>query len=130
MATLSLKRRIERLEKAKATPKVIGIIPGFELVENPDRPGHLMRPEPPGGFEAAVKIQQRKLLAECSQLAACLPDDPDPVHVGRSNEKAAPLKPGQVRKPPPRFKFEKRRIRGKWREFQIDTQTGETVELK
>ncbi len=131
----SLIARIERLEKSRAAniKKVIYVIPTrfpmrVEVVEGVSylRPGLT-----PAEFAEMAAKQQRGLIKRLKELTDMLPDDPDPLHVGMSkNEKAAPLKPGVLRKPPARYRFEKVRIKGKLVEFQIDTHTNERTQLK
>lgn len=97
-----LSSRIAALEKKKANqqPKVIGFIGGpySRMIEDPDRPGHLIWPEPPGGYAAFAKAQQDALLARCVAFNAELDakESEAPISVGTSDQ-LAPLKDGQKR---------------------------------
>jgi len=115
-----LASRIAKLEakrKANEAPKVIAVIGGpySRMIEDPDRPGHLIWPQPPGGYAAFVLAQQTRLLAEVARLAAEL-EEPDeaPSSVGILPDQLAP---GHRK---PNFVF--RREGGK--EIQIDTRDG------
>lgn len=87
MAVASLKSRIAKLEaKRSAVPAEICIVGGqyLELVVDPDRPGHLIRQEPPGGFAEWCRKQQDRLQAQIAELLADMENDAEeqPAHVG------------------------------------------------
>lgn len=99
--------RIERLERKRTfdLPKVICVIGGpyMQLVEDPANPGHLIWPEPPGGFEAYALKQQTRLLRELVETAEIYEGNTNenahvnPRHAGRDDD-LAPLSPGQTKR--------------------------------
>lgn len=110
--------KLEARRKANDMPKVIGVIGGpySQMIEDPSNPGHLIWPEPPGGFEKFARDQQARLLRDCAACDAMLNEaDEAPVNVGILSDQLAP---GAKR---PNFIF--RNEGGK--EIQIDTRTGE-----
>jgi|GEM_PF-1115460 hypothetical protein len=83
----SLAARLSKLEaKRNVAPKVIGIIGGdySQMIEDPANPGHLIWPEPPGGFAEWCLAQQQRLQAQIADLLADLENDAEeqPAHVG------------------------------------------------
>lgn len=94
MALASLKSRIERLEaKHKVdAEKVVAKVGGEygHLVVDPDKPGHLIFSQPPGGFKAYAKTQQAELQAELLRLFANTTDE-DPQPSVRPVTKLVPL---------------------------------------
>jgi hypothetical protein len=100
---MSLAARIAKLEaKRNANAnRVIGVIGSRfgQMVEDPDKPGHLKWAEHPLGFEAWATKQQADLQHELSILfdEDHEPKTSHPHNVG-NNDNAAPLKPGQKAK--------------------------------
>lgn len=103
MALASLKTRIERLQAKQrvSATKVRGVIGGeySQMIVDPERPGHLKYPEPPGGFEKFASKQQARLLGELAALSGESGDvnEHNPHTVGITDQ-LSPLPPGQKRR--------------------------------
>ncbi|WP_276714996.1 hypothetical protein [Pseudooceanicola nitratireducens] len=101
MALASIKARIERLEaKRQAAPELIGVIGGAygQLVPNPDKPGHLMFSQPPGGFEAYALKQQSDLQAQLRELLGdAAGKNTNAPHIVGTPNTIAPLPEGKKR---------------------------------
>lgn len=122
-----LASRITKLEAKRKTndlPKVICVIGGpyMQMVEDPANPGHLIWPEPPGGFEAYALAQQTRLLRDLMDYNAQIDDegntngkDTSPAHVGFNDQ----LAPGAK---PLKFRYETDRSGQEW---QVEISTGQ-----
>ncbi|MFC5738645.1 hypothetical protein [Sinirhodobacter huangdaonensis] len=87
MAVASLKSRIAKLEaKRNIAPAEICIVGGqyLELIVDPNRPGHLIQQEPPGGFAEWCRKQQDRLQAQIVELLADMGNEAEeqPAPVG------------------------------------------------
>ena len=94
--TAALKARVARLESRHkaASDKPKGVIGGEygHLVPNPEKPGHLMFSQPPGGFAEYARNQQNALQSELRTIFANM-NEPQPEGIPAivGNEPLAPL---------------------------------------
>ncbi|WP_395542194.1 hypothetical protein [Neotabrizicola sp. sgz301269] len=104
-----LASRIAKLEakrKMNDLPKVICVVGGpyMQMIEDPANPGHLIWPEPPGGFEIYARNQQSKLLRDLIDYDAQIDDegntngkDTSPAPAGFTDQLAPGAKPLKFR---------------------------------
>ena len=120
--------RLSKLEarKAKQGPRVIGVIAERFPRRWEERDGilHELPRFRPGEYELMAREQQRELLAKCAEFAEQLDegDDMQAPHVGIVTERV-PLPPGTKGK-----RYLHTTNGGK--QFETDTHTGQTVEIK
>lgn len=97
--------KLEAKRKANDLPKVICVIGGdyMQMIFDPENPGRLIWPEPPGGFPAFALAQQSRLLRELAEMSDIYEGNTrdvahtDPRGAGRDDE-LAPLSPGQAKR--------------------------------
>ncbi|KKN68594.1 hypothetical protein LCGC14_0449550 [marine sediment metagenome] len=94
--TAALKARVARLEARHkaANDKPKGIIGGEygHLIPNPDKPGHLMFSQPPGGFAEYARAQQNALQSELRTFFAdMIEPQPEGIPAIVGTEPLAPL---------------------------------------
>lgn len=105
---MSLHRRLAALEKKRKAfdqPKTVFVVGGpyMQLVEDPSNPGHLIWPDPPGGFEAHALKQQSRLLRELAAMSDTYERSANENSHASPNETGsdgdlAPLLPGQTKR--------------------------------